>query len=69
MTPRRAERPPDDEEPELTADEIHWIREQRKQHQHEVWLRGQIRVIWPWIVSLLGGIVGAVTLIKEHFKW
>lgn len=69
MTPKRAERPPDDEEPELTADEIHWIREQRKQHQHEVWLRGQIRVIWPWIVSLLGGIVGAVTLIKEHFKW
>lgn len=69
MTPRRAERPPDDDEPELTHDEIHWIREQRKQHQHEQWLRGQIRVIWPWVVSVVGALVGAVIWIKEHVKW
>lgn len=67
MTPKRAA--PNDEEPELTHDEIHWIREQRKQQQHEQWLRGQIRVIWPWVVAVVGFLVGAVKLIKEHVKW
>ena len=69
MTPKRAELPLDDDEPELSTDDIRWIHEQRKLDAHAEWLRGQIRVLYPWVISIVGAIVAAVVWIKEHVRW
>lgn len=69
MTPRRADRPPDDDEPQLSDDDIRWIHEQRKLDAHAEWLRGQVRVLYPWVISIVGAIVAAVVWIKEHVRW
>ena len=68
MTPRKAD-PHIDDPPSLTDDDIRWIHEQRKLDAHAEWLRGQIRVIWPWVLAVVGALVGAVQLIKDHVKW
>lgn len=80
MTPtkRHPERPPPDESEdslEVTAEDILWIRQQRRQHEHEKWLRGQIKVLWPWVVAAVSVLValgsGAMSLAKwasEHVK-
>ena len=68
MTPKRAA-PYDDDTPVLSDDDIRWIHEQRKLDAHAEWLRGQIRVIWPWVISIVGAIVAAVIWIKEHVRW
>jgi len=68
MTPRKADQSANDP-PVLTDDDIRWIHEQRKLDAHAEWLRGQIRVIWPWLVAVVGALVGAVKLIKDHVKW
>lgn len=54
---------------ELTNDDIRWIHEQRKLDAHAEWLRGQIRVVWPWVVSIVGALVAAVAWIKENVRW
>ena len=54
---------------ELTNDDIRWIHEQRKLDAHAEWLRGQIRVVWPWVVSIVGALVATVIWIKEHVRW
>ena len=69
MTPKRAELPLDDDEPELSTDDIRWIHEQRKLDAHAEWLCGQIRVLYPWVISIVGAIVAAVVWIKEHVRW
>ena len=69
MTPKRAERPPDEDEPELSNDELRWFREQYEQHKYRTWLGGQIRSNWTWVVSVVGALVGAIVWIKEHVKW
>ena len=69
MTPKLADRPPDDDEPELSTDDIRWIHEQRKLDAHAEWLRGQVRVLYPWVISIVGAIVAAVIWIKEHVRW
>lgn len=52
----------------LSQEDIEWIHEQRKQSAHEAWLRGQVKVIWPWVVSVLTALVAAVVWIKDHVK-
>ena len=54
---------------ELTNDDIRWIHEQRKLDAHAEWLRGQVRVLYPWVISIVGAIVAAVIWIKEHVRW
>lgn len=54
---------------ELTNDDIRWIHEQRKLDAHAEWLRGQVRVLYPWVISIVGAIVAAVVWIKEHVRW
>ena len=54
---------------ELTNDDIRWIHEQRKLDAHAEWLRGQVRVVWPWVVSIVGSLVAAVVWIKENVRW
>ena len=66
MTPKHAEKPPDDE---LTPDDIAWIRRQRKLDEHAAWLRGQVRVIWPWAVSVVGALVAALMWIRDHVRF
>ena len=47
----------EDENPTtLQPEEILWVREQRRQHAHEQWLRGQIKILWPWIVGGAGAV-------------
>lgn len=57
----------DGEEP-LTAEERTWIRQQIKRDEHEAWLRGQIKILWPWVVSIIASLVAAIAWIKEHVK-
>ena len=65
-----AKPPPDDSEfLEMTPDDVRWVRQQRKQEAHEEWLRGQIKVLWPWVVALVGSLVAAVTWIKDHVRF
>jgi hypothetical protein len=68
MTPPHTDRekPPDDE---LTPDDIQWIRQQRKQDAHAEWLRGQIKVIYPWALSVIGALVAAIIWIRDHVRF
>lgn len=72
MTPPHTdrERPPD----HLTEDEIEWLREnrewldqQRRAVEHEAWLRGRIKVILPWILSVVAALVAAFDWLSKHF--
>ena len=67
MTPRKADTP--DDHLELSDDDIRWIHEQRQLDNHAKWLRGQVRVLYPWVISVVGTIVAAVVWIKENFRW
>ncbi len=73
MTPRYTpEKPPDhkkEDDEELTHEDIVWIREQRQLDEHAKWLRGQIRVIWPWVVSIIGAVVTAAIWIRDHVRF
>ena len=68
MTPRRADRPPDDDEPQLSDDDIRWIHQQRKLDAHAEWLRGQVRVLWPWVVSV-DGAGRKRTIVSGKYKY
>ena len=62
-------KPPDETEPdEITQDDIQWIRAQRKADAHAEWLRGQIKVIYPWAISVIGALVAAIIWIREHVR-
>ena len=73
MTPPHAsnrEKPPD----HLTEDEIEWLREnrewiegQRKSVEHEAWLRGRLKVIMPWILSIVAALVATADWLTKHF--
>jgi hypothetical protein len=73
MTPPHTsnrEKPPD----RLTSDEIEWLREnkewldaQRKSSEHEAWLRGRIKVVWPWVITILAAIVATGEWLAKHF--
>lgn len=52
----------------LTQDDIRWVREKRRQDAHEEWLRGQVKILWPWVISIVGTIVAAIIWIKDHVK-
>ena len=58
----------DDDPPTLTHEDVQWIRQQRKSDAHNEWLRGQIRVIWPWAISIVGAVVGALIWIRDHVR-
>ena len=60
---------PDESSLELTDADIRWVHEQRKLDAHAEWLRGQVRVLYPWVISIVGAIVAAVVWIKEHVRW
>ena len=68
MTPPQHHDDEDRPPTELTTDEIQWIREQRKQSEHERWLRGQVKVIWPWVVAVVTAVVVFVNWVKDHVK-
>lgn len=72
MNPPRhtRDRPPDDDaDDEITPEDIRWIREQRRQDAHAKWLRGQIKVIYPWALSIIGALVAAAIWIKDHVRF
>ncbi len=59
----------EDENPTtLQPEEILWVREQRRQHAHEQWLRGQIKILWPWIVGVVGALVAVASWVKDHVR-
>ena len=59
----------DDAGDEITPEDVRWIREQRRQDAHAQWLRGQIKVVYPWVLSIVGAIVAAVIWIKDHVRF
>lgn len=72
MTPPHApkEKPSD----RLTSDEIEWLREnkewieaQRKSSEHEAWLRGRIKVVWPWVITIIAAVVATGDWLAKHF--
>ena len=62
------EDPEDTDAAELRPDEIEWIRDQRRKHEHEVWLRGQVRLLWPWFVATVSALVALAAWVKEHVR-
>ena len=67
MTPRKADTT--DEKLELSDDDIRWIHAQRQMDAHADWLRGQVRIIYPWVISIIGALVAAIVWIRDHVKW
>jgi hypothetical protein len=68
---RPTEHPPpdlDEGDLELTDDDIRWVRRNRKQDDHWQWVRGQVRVLWPYVVAVVGALVAAVTWIRDHVR-
>ena len=57
-----------DTEP-LSLDEIAAVRRILEQSKHEARLRGRIRVVLPWFITLLAGIIAAIDWINRHLKW
>lgn len=71
-TKRPTEHPPpdlDDDGPELTDADIQWVRRNRKQDDHWRWVRGQVRILWPYVVAVVGTLVAAITWIKDHVRF
>ena len=68
MTPRKAD-PHIDDPPSLTDDDIRWVHEQRKLDAHADWLRGQVRILYPWVISIIGALVAGIVWIRDHVKW
>jgi len=58
----------EDGETPLTDEERKWVRHQMRQHQHEEWLRGQVRVLWPWVIAIVGALVAVASWVKEHVR-
>ena len=61
---------------QLSKDEIEWLREnrafieaQRKASEHEAWLRGRIKVIWPWIITGVAALVAVIDWIYKHIRF
>lgn len=67
MTPPKRDQ--DDEDTELTAEDIAWVRLQRRQHEHEKWLRGQIKILWPWAVAVVSLLVALGNAALSLAKW
>ena len=73
MTPPKPDaKPPPDH---LTAEEIEWLREnrafldsQRKAAEHEAWLRGRVKVVWPWLVAIVAATVSVIDWISKHIQ-
>lgn len=58
----------------LTKDEIEWFRDnkewldtQRQSSEHEAWLRGRIKVIYPWLITIVGVLVAAGDWLHKTF--
>ena len=79
MNPPHKDRPPDGDEPPFTPEERALLRsliEQAPQIQHIVqeeahasWLRGRIKVIWPWIVAAVAAAVAVIDWVQKHIRW
>jgi len=58
----------DDDPPYLTPEDVQWIRQQRKSDAHEEWLRGQIKIFYPWIIGIATALVAAIVWIRDHVR-
>lgn len=75
--PQPADRPPDDEP--FTPEERALIRRLLQQapqldaivqeEAHATWLRGRVKVIWPWLVAVVAAAVAVVDWVQKHIKW
>lgn len=78
MTPPHTEKPPDGNEP-FTPEERALLRSliQKapviehivQEEEHATWLRGRIKVFWPWIAAAVTAVVAAVDWVQKHIKW
>jgi hypothetical protein len=72
MTPPHTDRekPPGrltDDEIEWLRDNREWIESQRKSSEHEAWLRGRIKVVWPWVITVIAALVATGDWLAKHF--
>ena len=78
MNPPHKDRPPDGDEP-FTPEERAMLRQllqQAPQLQHIVqeeahasWLRGRIKVIYPWVIALAAAAVAVIDWVQKHIRW
>ena len=72
MTPPHADKQPDednDDDRPLTPEERAWVRHAMRDEQHAAWLRGRIKVVWPWLIAVIGAVVATVDWIQKHIRW
>ena len=77
-SPHSKDNPPDGDEP-FTAKERAMLRALIQQapaiehivqeEAHATWLRGRIRVVWPWIAAIAAAAVAVIDWIQKHIKW
>ena len=69
----RAEKPPNDEqydgETPLTPAERAHVRRILDEDNKATWLRGRVKIIWPWIAAAAVAVVGVIDWIQKHIKW
>lgn len=78
MTPPHLDKPPDGGEP-FTAEERAMLRALLQkapaiehivqEEAHATWLRGRIKVIWPWLVAVVAAAVAVIDWFQKHLKW
>ena len=68
MNPPHKHDASDDDGRPLTPEENAWVRQARRDEQHASWLRGRIKIFWPWVVSVTGGIVWLIDWLPKHWK-
>ena len=52
----------------LTPYENRKLRAMLKQIEHESWLKKRLKVLWPYVVALMGGVVWAIDAVPKFLK-
>lgn len=53
----------------LTDTELQDLRNILRERAHERWLRSRIKVLWPWVVGVVGAVVAIVDWIQRHLTF
>ena len=78
MTPPHTDKPPDGDEP-FTPEERAMLRALLQkapaiehivqEEAHATWLRGRIKVVYPWVIALAAAVVAVIDWVQKHLKW
>jgi hypothetical protein len=56
------------QQPPLTDDERRRVRQMLQDDDRATWLRKQVRIITPWLVTVVATAYGVFTWVSAHWK-